>query len=873
MFPPPFYNIGLEPGKAPHVFSTQSLRILYSLPHDHEIFSCIIKCLNLVETSGCREVASLAIAKCLLMFISEGPGLHSGLNLEVILCILDWLHSINPAVKQMLANILFSMPLDQNNNLFNIMVVAGLLRYRLLEWPDLTHYFVLAMERGKNLYAIEMAIVVTAIALIDQRSAPPSVAATLLRDLSALNCGTEQCKTHPGVLIEDAKSKLLKDIVDAQNDPKPKPTILVLTTILKQNMSTKVGLQHFKEGTTMPPLSHQVSELKDLLALHPDGRAEESMDGLGGARRVPLPCSVNDSQRFLFGVLFGQWIECSRNVEGDALLFAWRQFFQKFNLQAFFKMEGGTDSFFASCLYTIIHFEKSSKLFALAKNPNALSSINAQAMGSETASVPMSMNGAPANESNTSTPSDARSNASSSSIGSMGSSITLYECFEGLCKMVDVMLRLVGGVGEIPPFSALQKLLSCLSSIIVHEGHYFRSYNIWLSLMVYFDRFDESNYVFSKLTFLYALEYVNPTRVPGFSFFFLRLLVHPSLLTGCLKATKCWSVLARIFTLLSIYTTEINSYGMNDEEFSVASGAQYNQPLPRDDGKQDLGKEKRDDSDFDAARSADYVEYFTCVYFNSIEYIASLCPEFVSVNYLNFFGTFAIERLASSVGSDTTLGPSLGIKGVDLLPEMKVAPKVSNSWANYISRNRTSLLVSKALITLAKYSTSSLPTSQELETLRKILTEEANSNPAQAVMTFNSLTMEIVTNNPSKNYRPSNARLFLFLWLIKSLPLKAKYLIVCSIARHLRGPNAHTFFFSCLAVTMFEECKSDPETTQVILRVLLESFIAPGQCPWGVSLVVVELFRNPRFQLTPNYSPQTNALIDSITYTINNIVV
>uniref|UniRef100_A0A3B0MJV3 CCR4-NOT transcription complex subunit 1 n=1 Tax=Theileria annulata TaxID=5874 RepID=A0A3B0MJV3_THEAN len=867
MFPPPLYNTGLEPGKTEHIFSTQSLHVLYSLPHDHEVFSCIIKCLNVVETSGCREVASMAIAKCLLMFLCEGLGSNAGLNVEVLLCILDGLNSINPAVKQMLGNMLYSLPLDQNNNLFNIIVVTGLLRYKLLEWSELTHYLILAMERGKNVYAIEMSIVATAIALIDQKSAPPTVGAPLVREISSLSCGLEPCKTYPGVLIKDAWSKLLKDIVDVQNEPKP--TILVLTTILKQNLNTLFGIHHFK---TNPSTQVQVG------TEYNDQRSDDQIDGFGGARRVPIPSPVNDSHRFVFGALFGKWVECSKNVEGDSLLLSWRQFFQKFNLQSLFKMEGGTDSFFSSCLYTIIHFEKTSKLFNMAnKDPNnqkvngltTMPNMRPQA-STNTSSMMTSLNASNdpstksesmSDESNTN--SSASSSASSSSAqGLSAPPITLFDCLEGLCKMIDVMLRLVGGVGDIPPCSALQKLLSSLSSIIVHQGHYLSSYNIWLSLMVYFDRYEEPNYVYAKLTFLYALEYINPTRVPGFSFFFMRLLVHPALINGSLRSTKCWRILSRIFNLLSIYTADINNYPNTNKESN--------------ENKDLVIKEDSLESEKDTFRDIDnYVEYFTSVYFNCVEHVSNLCPEFVSINYLNFFGTFAIERLASSVGNK---GPSvlkgfLGVKGVDVIPEMKVAPKVSNSWSNHISRNRLSLLVTKVLTKLSKFGLSSLVSCQDLETICLILTEQVNNTPAQSVMTFNSLTLEIVTTHPnvSQDLHDTNARLFLFLWLIKALPIKAKYQLVCSIVRHLRDPNAHTFFFSCLIITMFDECKNDLDTKHVILRVLLESFIAPGKCPWGVSLVVLELFTNPRFQQIPNYSPQTNALIESITHTINNI--
>ncbi|EKX74363.1 conserved hypothetical protein [Theileria equi strain WA] len=868
LFPPMLYASGpLEPGCESHLFSTHSLHVLYSLPANHELFSYMAHCLSIVENSPYKESACIAIARCLLMFLSEGLGSHAGLNIEVLLCILDGLNHLSSGVKQALATLLFSIPLDQNNNLFNVVVVTGLLRYGLLDWTDLTQYLVLAMEKGKNTYAVEMAIVVTAIALIDQRSAPPECGAGLIREIASVSCGSEACKTYPGVLIKDAWAKLLKDYVELQQQPRP--TVISLTPILRMNLSDVFSVDGFK--------------VPGFVGL-----------GYGGVRRVPASCSISDSHKSVISALFIRWVECSNPFDGEALLFAWRQFFQRFNLQNLFKMDGGTDSFFSACVHTAISMECMNYM-DMEYNVDSLLQETSPEKATQEEPVSEAVNGSAVITDESSTKTQGEVDEKPDVVTTekeqpvvegdvITSTVELptgeKSGFIALAKMADVMLRLVGG-GDIPPSSALQKLLAALSSIIVHENSHYACYKLWMVLLEYFDKVEENFQVLCKITFLHALELINPTRAPSFTYFWFRIISHASLIPGAIKHQKCWLSFSRIFSIASTFVNTMSSR-YTFESFESFVERDY---LESEFASQDRMAEAEEGGQELEIREGPVYKILK-IYTRLVSYACAASPDFVASYHLSFSGSRAIEKMAASCqrGKSAATGSNSIFKqqkvAVDLLPEMKISPKVPCSLVAPVVRNGLKLLVERALRSIAKFGPSLLsqPSSdfgQILQLIETLVVENTN----EAVLSLNALVLYLGVysqaalgpneNSGSTEVFEGSARLMLFLWLLKTLSPRAKYMFVFSIVRQLRQPNAHTHFFSCLLIWMFDECKSnsDEAIRSIILRVLLEWFIAPGPCPWGVSLVVVELFRNPRF--APifgnfNTTPRINDLFESL---------
>ncbi|GFE55614.1 transcriptional regulatory protein protein, putative [Babesia ovis] len=816
LFPPTLYSKNpTEPDYEPIMFSTHALLVLYSLPVDHDLFSCIAKCLNVMENSKHADVASLAIAHRLLTFLCEGLGAQAGLNVEVLLCVLDGLNQLNPSVKQSLAAVIFSQPLDRVNNVFNVVTVTGLLRYDLLDWSHLVHYLTLAMDKGRNIYAVEMAIVVTAIAVIDQRSVTPDAASVIIREIASIKCGQEMCETYAGVLLKDARAKLLKDYMEMQ--PEARRIIQSLTPILKRNLAACITANTqlrlwYPSNNTMPLPESIPRETKKSSHLNTESISQDtkiltestsqdsnilkesiSQDtvplvvnpGFGGVRRVVPPPPVSESHRAIVSIIFAKWIECSLPYEGENLLLAWRQFFQRFNLQSLFKMDGGTDNFFAICV--------------------------ASAIGTLTAS------------------------ATADQLDQPNFPTENTDSLVALAKMADVMLRLVGG-SEVPPTSALQKLLAATASLVLYDSNFVAYYKLWVVLLRYFDKFEASNgQVVCRITFLNGLRAINPTRAPEFCYFWLKLIRHPGLLPGTMSIPRCWPHLAQIFLEM---TSFLNANQGNQQETGI--------------------------------------DQLEAMWYDLVQHVVDTYPQFVMEYYFCIGGSARVERLASSC-SNTACAPIGSIQvPIDHLPAMTVAPTVPPMVVNLLMRHGIKSYTDSVLRSaLHQGRSGSVPNLVDsgLERLVKVIEDILQRDPGQCVTLITALVyyigIEFYRSLPESE-RVDETRLYLYLELLRHLSVRGKHLFVAGICRHLRFPNMHTHFFSCLLLWLYDELRSPREEMlrQIILRVLLEQSLSPVECPWGVKLTVVELFRNPRYKLGSDsfksIPSRTRSLIDAV---------
>jgi CCR4-NOT transcription complex subunit 1 len=92
-----------------------------------------------------------------------------------------------------------------------------------------------------------------------------------------------------------------------------------------------------------------------------------------------------------------------------------------------------------------------------------------------------------------------------------------------------------------------------------------------------------------------------------------------------------------------------------------------------------------------------------------------------------------------------------------------------------------------------------------------------------------------------------------------SLPLPGQYLLISSIANHLRYPSAHTYFFSHLLIHLFNSAlpptpssdgkqqQTDSKLPEIIARVLLERVVVSRPHPWGTLLSFVTMLRQRDF--------------------------
>lgn len=78
------------------------------------------------------------------------------------------------------------------------------------------------------------------------------------------------------------------------------------------------------------------------------------------------------------------------------------------------------------------------------------------------------------------------------------------------------------------------------------------------------------------------------------------------------------------------------------------------------------------------------------------------------------------------------------------------------------------------------------------------------------------------------------------------LDTEGRYLLLNAIANHLRYPNNHTFYYSCVLLKLFKVSESAAVKEQ-ITRVLLERIIVNRPHPWGLLVTFIELIKNPYY--------------------------
>merc|ERR1711957_143478 len=93
----------------------------------------------------------------------------------------------------------------------------------------------------------------------------------------------------------------------------------------------------------------------------------------------------------------------------------------------------------------------------------------------------------------------------------------------------------------------------------------------------------------------------------------------------------------------------------------------------------------------------------------------------------------------------------------------------------------------------------------------------------------------------------NNPSLGIFMYLAHNFDYEGRYLFLSAIANHLRYPNTHTHYFSCVLLYLFADTH-DEVVREQITRVLLERLIVHRPHPWGLLITFIELIKNQRYQ-------------------------
>mmetsp|Transcript_118346 Transcript_118346/g.204768 ORF Transcript_118346/g.204768 Transcript_118346/m.204768 type:complete len:456 (-) Transcript_118346:104-1471(-) len=210
---------------------------------------------------------------------------------------------------------------------------------------------------------------------------------------------------------------------------------------------------------------------------------------------------------------------------------------------------------------------------------------------------------------------------------------------------------------------------------------------------------------------------------------------------------------------------------------------------------------------------------------------------------------------------------------VDLLPEIKVAPRILSNYTqtllqlqlkadvdNFLrTRDRKLLDTIRDKLRLPKGETLQLDTKYNVPLLNALLLyvgvhlpQHGKTLPGQG---------SLQQNNPS---------LEIFMYLAHHFDYEGRYLFLSAIANHLRYPNTHTHYFSCVLLYLFADTHEEVVREQ-ITRVLLERLIVHRPHPWGLLITFIELIKNRRYEFW-NHSfvkcaPEVEKLFQSVAFT------
>jgi CCR4-NOT transcription complex subunit 1 len=124
---------------------------------------------------------------------------------------------------------------------------------------------------------------------------------------------------------------------------------------------------------------------------------------------------------------------------------------------------------------------------------------------------------------------------------------------------------------------------------------------------------------------------------------------------------------------------------------------------------------------------------------------------------------------------------------------------------------------------------------------------------------------------PGAPVQPGSPALELLGRLIAELEPQGRYLLLNAVANQLRYPNAHTHYFSCVLLALFQGAPRDAQGEEVraqVTRVLLERLIVNRPHPWGLLITFIELIKNPRYNFwAHNFTrcaPEIERLFESV---------
>ncbi|KAF1774052.1 CCR4-NOT transcription complex subunit 1, HEAT repeat [Phytophthora cactorum] len=349
-------------------------------------------------------------------------------------------------------------------------------------------------------------------------------------------------------------------------------------------------------------------------------------------------------------------------------------------------------------------------------------------------------------------------------------------------------------------------------------------------------------------TFASAYNTLQPLGLPGFVFAWTELISHRCFMPLLLRAKqqRGWQILHRLLMNLLVFMEPFLRHANSTVPLPDSIAALYKGVVR-----------------IILVLLHDYPDFLSDFYTSFCDVLPAACVQLRNVILSAFSRTM---RLPDPL--------TLGLQ-VAQLPEVSVAPRLMPAWGAALTHNGIKEYVDEFLHATANRA-SVFPADLISKLMRSAVQLERDPTSCKyALPALNALVLylgkEGIADMANGGSTPTSgpptpsgtdgkagaasttskfeqtAAMDVFRYLADELDTEGRYWYFSSLANHLRYPNSHTHYFSCVILYLFSYSNNKMVKEQ-ITRVLIERLIANRPHPWGLLVTFIELIRNKSYK-------------------------
>ncbi|KAH8584258.1 cdc39p-like C-terminal Not1 [Cryptosporidium sp. chipmunk genotype I] len=453
---------------------------------------------------------------------------------------------------------------------------------------------------------------------------------------------------------------------------------------------------------------------------------------------------------------------------------------------------------------------------------------------------------------------------------------------DSLVRLITTMARYVDPQ-QMAAVVITHKFLSILTRII-HKGAESPNFNqrpyyrIFYSLLQEYESIGfntEMIHFTCILSVVHHLQYLNPNRVPGFTYSWIQIISSNRFFPYLLRHVKGWQPYQALLLQLFIFISPFLRSVQLSSNIKTIYGALLRILL---------------------VLLHDFPE-FLC------DYSCSFC-DVLPVNCIQI-RNLILSAFPRNMKLPDPFLPTLKIEN---LPEMKLIPRMIANYGVYILHKDLKANIDQFWITR---DVSILPLITEIIKIPKdealkcgtkysfpiitglllyigIYLPNGNDSSSNIDSSHNGMH-NIINSDPLNNSIESTQKLdqtvnlksdpldtledpslSIILFLCKDLDMEGRFVLISAMTNFLGYPNSYTYYFSSLILWLFSK-SNDSIVQEQITRILLERLIVHRPHPWGLLITFIELIKNPKYAFWNcsfvHLAPEVEKLFQSVAQT------